>query len=130
MLSVLLLGAVALLAATPAASAAIHIDDVEVAETNGVTAATFTVRRTAGLLAGPTRAAFATTDASAHAPGDYHAASGTLFFDGLLLGGSQVQQITVTVQGDALDEPTETFRVVLSGPEVSSGVGSAAQISA
>ncbi|MGH2944150.1 MAG: Calx-beta domain-containing protein, partial [Solirubrobacteraceae bacterium] len=123
MLSALLLGAVALLAAAPAASAAVYIDDVEVAEGNGATAATFTVTRTAGLLAGPTRASFATADASAHAPGDYNAASGTVFFDGLLLGGSQVQRITVTVQGDGLDEPTETFRVVLSGNEVTGGVG-------
>jgi Calx-beta domain len=122
-LSALLLGAVALLAATPAASAAIHIDDVEVAETNGATVATFTVTRRAGLLAGATRASFATTDASAHAPGDYHAASGTLFFDGLLLGGTQVERVGVTVQGDAIDEPTETFRVVLSGDEVAGGVG-------
>ena len=122
----LLLGGVLVLALAPAAAqASVTISDASVTEINGDGAvATFTVTRSAGLLTGNVDIGFATADGSAHAPGDYTAVSGTLFFGSLPLGGTQQQSISVPVTGDALDEPAETFAVVLSGSsEIADGEG-------
>jgi hypothetical protein len=117
------LGALALGIGAPAAHATIEINDTQVSETNGTVSATFTVTRTAGLLAGATSASFATVDGSARAPGDYTAASGKLTFPAALLGATQTQQLTIAVNGDGIDEPAEQFHVVLSGDEVTKGDG-------
>lgn len=116
MLRTLLLGAAALAAGAPSAHAAIDIGNASVVETNadGVVAS-FTVKRSAGLLTGSATVAFSTADGSARAPGDYAAASGTLFFGSLPLGGEQTQQVHIAVKPDGIDEPSETFRVLLSG---------------
>jgi hypothetical protein len=121
----LLLGGVVVLALAPAAAhAAVTIDNVSVAEGNGGdVVATFTVTRTGGLLTGGTTVGFATGDGSAHAPGDYTGYSGSLNFGSLPLGGTQTQQVPVTVKGDVLHEPDETFRLVLSGSEVGDAQG-------
>ena len=122
----LLLGGVLVLALAPAAAqGSVTISDASVTEINGDGAvATFTVTRSAGLLTGSVDIGFATADGSARAPGDYTAVSGTLFFGSLPLGGSQQQSISIPVTGDALDEPAETFAVVLSGSsEISDGEG-------
>ena len=111
------------LVAPAAAQASIGVDDVKVAEGDGGAVATFTLTRSAPLLGGAVTVAFATADATAHAPADYEAASGTRTFPGALLGGTQTQQVAVPIAGDRLDEPNESFRLVVSGPEVVDGEG-------
>jgi CSLREA domain-containing protein len=54
---------------------------------------------------------FATAASTATSPADYTAASGSLTF----APGMTTQTITITVQGDLLDEPDETYFVDLSG---------------
>jgi len=104
--------------AAPAAHAGVTVGDVQVTETNGNATATFRVTRSAGILTGPATIHFSTVDGTAHAPGDYAAVSGDLQFGSLPLGGTQIQEVPVTVVGDRLDEPAETFRLVLSGPDI------------
>jgi hypothetical protein len=116
-------GVAGLAIGAPAAQAAINIDDVTVAETNGEVDATFTVTRSYGLFAKAVEVGYTTVDGSAHAPGDYQAQSGALTFPSSFLGGTQTRQITVQVNGDTLDEPTETFSVALSGAELGKAVG-------
>ena len=125
MLELLLGGVLALALAPAAARADVTISDVTVTETNAAGAvATFTVTRTIGLFTGAVDIGFATADGSARAPVDYEPVFGTLHFGSALLGGPpQVQQVPVAVKGDALDEPSETFRLVLSGPELADGEG-------
>jgi hypothetical protein len=85
--------------------------DVQVNEGNaGTVAATFSVVRTGG--AGTTAiVSYATVDDSATAGSDYVAQSGTLTF-----GPSTTSlPISVTVNGDTVDEPNERFVVRLSG---------------
>lgn len=115
-------GGVALLMPT-AAQASITVDDVRVTEGDGGVTATFTIVRDAPLLAGATTVGFATLDATATAPADYEDTRGTLSFPGALLGATQTQQVAVPIAGDLLDEPNESFRLVLSGREVTTGVG-------
>src|SRR5262249_15182835 len=55
---------------------------------------------------------FATSDGSAHQPGDYTAIAGTL----TIPAGSPSGTISVSVNGDTLDEVNETFLVTLSNP--------------
>ena len=55
---------------------------------------------------------YATVDETAHAGEDYVAASGTLHF----AAGETNKQITITILDDALKEPEEQFRLVLSNP--------------
>jgi hypothetical protein len=91
---------------------ALRINDVSVVEGNtGAAAATFTVTLSVA-SAEPVTVAYATADGSATAGSDYQAASGTLTF----APGETVKTITVLVNGDPLDEPTETFFVNLSSP--------------
>lgn len=123
MLELLLAGALVLGLAPAAAQAAVTIDDVEVVEANQDVTATLTITRTGGLLTGNTTVEFSTTDGSARAPGDYAPVSGSMFFGSLPLGGTQQQQLAITVKGDALDEPAESFRVLLSGNDVADGEG-------
>lgn len=104
------------------AGASIAVDDVQVSESG---AATFTVARQAGLLAPQVTVSLRTVDGSAVAPADYVAVSGALTFDALPLGGSQSRQVSVPITPDALDEPDETFRLVVAGAEVVDGEGTA-----
>lgn len=121
-LCALLAGALGLLAPA-AAHAAIVVNDVTVTEGNGGAVATFTLTRDAGLLAAERTIAFATGDGSARAPGDFGAVSGSLTFPAVILPETQVRQINVQVAGDRLDEPSEDFRLLLSGIEVADGEG-------
>ncbi len=59
----------------------------------------------------PVSVGYATADNSASAPADYAAASGTLDF----AAGQTSKQVTVLVNGDALDESNETYFVNLTG---------------
>jgi len=114
----LVLGMLLASLAAPAAHAGVTVGDVQVTETDGNATATFRVTRSAGLLTGPATIHFSTVDGTAHAPGDYAAVSGDLQFGSLPLGGTQIQEVPVTVVGDRLDEPAETFQLVLSGPDI------------
>jgi uncharacterized repeat protein (TIGR01451 family) len=89
------------------------IDDVTVTEGDaGTVDAVFTVSLSA--TSGQVIAVdYATGDGSAVAPGDYTAvATTTLTFN----PGVLTRTISVTVQSDLLDEPTETFLVNLANP--------------
>jgi len=55
---------------------------------------------------------FASADGTATTPGDYTATSGSLTF----APGATTQTITVPVVGDTINEPNETFTVILSAP--------------
>jgi hypothetical protein len=94
------------------ATPSISIGDVSVAElTAGAVPATFAVTMSA--VSGRTVTVdYATSDVTATAPGDYSTTSGTLTFD----PGQTVKTIVVDVQGDALNEATETYHVTLSNP--------------
>lgn len=61
----------------------------------------------------PVSVAYATADGSATAPGDYAATSGTL----VLAPGETSSAIAVATAADDLDEPDESFSVVLSSPQ-------------
>lgn len=70
---------------------------------------TFTVTKS-GTATAPVSANFATADGSAVAGNDYNAASGTLTF----APGDTTKTITVSTIDDNINEPTESFSVVLS----------------
>ena len=55
---------------------------------------------------------YTTTDGSAGSPADYTPASGTLVF----AADQTSQTVAVPIVPDAIDEPNETFSLVLSGP--------------
>jgi M6 family metalloprotease-like protein len=87
------------------------IDDVAVIEPDGGTAtAGFTVTLTAA-SASPVTIGYATADVSATAGSDYVAASGTVTF----APGETSKPLSVTVNGDTIPEPGESFNVFLSG---------------
>ncbi len=94
-------------------SAVISVDDVAVTEgDSGVVALVFPVR-----LSRPVDVAvqfsYATVDGTATAiTGDYQSATGTVTF---VLGGSLTGSVTVSVAGDLVAEPSETFRLALTG---------------
>lgn len=117
-----LLGA-ALTWAAPASANSIDIGDAQVTESAGAVSAIFTITREASLFSGETSVYFETQDGSATSPADYAAMSGTVAFGGAGLGGTYTQQIAVPIKADALDEIDETFRVMISGPEVNDGRG-------
>ncbi len=81
------------------------VDDVTVLEGNaGTVAATFTV--TLNTVSGRSVSVdYATANNSAVSPADYAAAGGTLTF----AAGQVSKQVTVMVNGDALDEANETY---------------------
>jgi len=91
---------------------AISINDVTVTERNsGTTNAIFTVSLSA-TYPQPVTVNFATANGSATAGSDYTATNGVLTF----APGSTSQSFAVTVFGDTLNEPNETFFVNLSSP--------------
>ncbi len=88
------------------------VDDVTVLEgDSGTVDATFTVRLNVPSGREVT-VNYATANGSAVAPGDYAPASGPLAF----APGETTKSVTVTVNGDLLDEANETFFVNLTSP--------------
>jgi hypothetical protein len=98
--------------APPAASAAtlpsVSVSDVSVIESNGTTTAVFTITQDKG---GKSTIRFATADDTATNPSDYVARTGSVRFAGKKL----TRTVSVTVIGDTLDEPDETFLLELTG---------------
>jgi hypothetical protein len=92
---------------------------------SGTTAFSFTVTLSGGVSGGFT-VPYSTSDGSATtADGDYTAASGTLTFSGT---DGETETVTVSVTGDTVVEPDETFTVSLGTPSnasvsVSDGTG-------
>ena len=87
------------------AGSAISIADTSVTEgTGGTSTLSFTVTLNAPSDE-PVSVEFETADDSATAPADYTSASGTVTF----APGDTSETVSVTVQGDALDEPDETL---------------------
>jgi hypothetical protein len=88
------------------------INNVTVAEGDtGTTPIAFTV--TLSAASGQTVTVnYASADATATAPADYAAVSGTLTF----APGITTQQVATTVSGDTLEEANETFQINLSAP--------------
>jgi uncharacterized repeat protein (TIGR01451 family) len=60
----------------------------------------------------PVTVSYATADGTAKQPGDYAAASGSLTF----APGETSKSVAVAVNGDLIEEPSETFALVLSSP--------------
>ena len=106
---------------TATSPATLSISDRTVSEgDSGTINATFTVTL-AGSVMQPVSVAFAASGVTAGEGTDFNAASGTLNF-----ASASSQTITVQVRGDKLDEPNETFQVVLSNPTnaaISDGTG-------
>ncbi len=96
-------------AATPPT---LSIGDASAAEGNsGTTPLTFPVTLSAAASQAVT-VHYTTSDGSATAPSDYAAASGTLTF----AAGEKTKTIAVSVVGDLVMEPDESFTVTLSSP--------------
>jgi hypothetical protein len=94
--------------ATAAGVGNISINDVTIAEGNsGTKVATFTVSHTGGAFS----VNYATANSTATAGSDYLAASGTLSF----ADGTSTQTVSVTINGDTIYEPNETFFLNLTG---------------
>lgn len=90
----------------------LSVDDVSVTEgDSGTVPATFTVTL-APPSTRPVTVGFTTVNGTALAPGDYTAAAGTVTFE----PGQTSQPVTVDVRADLVDEPGETFSVVLGTP--------------
>jgi hypothetical protein len=90
----------------------LSIADVSLLEGNsGTTSMVFTVTLSAASSLNIT-AGFATANASATAPSDYIATSGTVSFN----PGITTRTITVNINGDTDFEPDETFTLTLSNP--------------
>ncbi|GLZ41011.1 Calx-beta domain-containing protein [Actinokineospora sp. NBRC 105648] len=88
----------------------LSVNDVTLVEPDsGPATATFTVSLT-GPSPSPVTVDFVTANASATAPADYTAATGSLTF----APGELSRPVAVTVLGDTLDELTENFRVTLA----------------
>jgi hypothetical protein len=96
------------------------ISDVSKSETNADNAFNFTVTLSQALAESAT-VAFATSNGTAIAPGDYTATSGTLTF----APGQTTAVISVTVKGDQNVEPNETFSVMLSNNSSNTEIGDA-----
>ena len=92
----------------------LSIADADVVEgDSGTSAALFPVRLSFALDR-PVTASYSTADGTAAAPGDYLRQSGTVTFQ----AGSTVQNISIPVAGDLLNEPNETFSLSLSNSTV------------
>ena len=91
----------------------LSINNVTVTEGNtGVLNAVFTLKLSAA-SGQNVSVKYQTTDATATAPADYAARLlTTLVFS----PGQTSKMVTVSIKGDTLDEPNETFKLVLSGP--------------
>ncbi len=98
------------------AEPALKINDVKRDEGNGPESNTytFTVTKTGG-SASPVTVDYATADGSAAQPGDYASAAGTLPFAPSSPSELETQTVSVTVNPDTTFEPSETFKVNLSG---------------
>ncbi|MFH1120176.1 MAG: Calx-beta domain-containing protein, partial [Bacteroidota bacterium] len=92
-------------------SASVAIDDVTVDEADGT--ATFTVTLTGNIQDNLT-VNYATANNTALSASDYSATSGTLTFLAGSLNGSTLS-VVVPITNDNIAEPTETYRVNLSG---------------
>jgi len=96
--------------AVAAALPGITIDDVVVTEGDaGTVSAVFTLTSSAR---GKASVAYATGEGSAQSPADFLARKGTVRF----AGNKLTRKISITVNGDLLDEKDETFVVRLSSP--------------
>ena len=96
----------------PTVTPALAVDDVALVEgTGGTTPATFTVRLSS-LAAQAVTVSYTTANGTAVAPGDYAAASGVLTF----APGASARTVPVSVVGDAVVEPDETFSLQLTSP--------------
>jgi hypothetical protein len=92
------------------------VDDATVAEgDSGTTQVTFTITTTGLGLLGSASIDYATADATATAPGDYAATTGTATVSNLL-GGSGSTTVKVDVNGDTTPERDETFQLLLGNP--------------
>jgi subtilisin family serine protease len=90
----------------------VAINDITLVEGNaGTSQAIFTLTRV-GSTAAALSVSFATSDGTATAGSDYVAASGTA----TIAAGQTTTTIAVTINGDNLVEPNETFNVNLSDP--------------
>ena len=96
------------------APSGLSVNDVTITEGNsGTVAATFTVSLDVPNGHEVTRVDYATADRSAAAGSDYVAASGELIF----AGGETTKAVTVTVNGDLLEEVNETYVLDLFSPD-------------
>lgn len=95
------------------ATTTVSVNDVSITEGDSLTKSlTFTITRS-GSLASSSSVKYATADGTAVAPGDYTAkALTTVSF----AAGQSVKTVTVTIKGDTVVEPDESFEVVLSAP--------------
>lgn len=64
---------------------------------------------------------YATSDGTAHAPGDYHSSSGTLTFNAGNTAQTLTQTFTVQTVDNGMATPDENFSVQLSKPSYSGG---------
>jgi len=88
----------------------LRIADVSVVEGHsGRRTATFTVTLSSAST-GPVTVNYSTVDGTASSPSDYVAASGSLTF----AAGETTKTITISVKGDRLGEPNETFFINLT----------------
>ncbi len=93
--------------------ARLSIDDPDVEEgDSGTTSIAFTITRE-GALDGYSWVMYATANGTAVAPVDYQAVAGALVGFG---PGESQKAVMVVVNGDTVEEPDETFRMVLSSP--------------
>jgi hypothetical protein len=97
----------------PSSTPQLSVLDVNLPEgDSGTTSATVTVTLSPS-SASQVTVDYATADGTATAGTDYAAQSGTLTF----AAGQTVRTIQVGVNGDTVDEPDETFQVMLSNPQ-------------
>jgi Ca2+-binding RTX toxin-like protein len=97
----------------PAPKPTIRIADAGILEGNtGTRALSFRVTLSSS-SADPVTVHWATFNGSATAPSDFAAASGTVTF----APGQTTQTITVTIKGDRVREPNQTFTVRLDNPQ-------------
>jgi hypothetical protein len=94
------------------APTSVSIADVTIVEGTGGTSTAFFGVTLAAQSGQVVTVDFATADGTATAPADYAAQSGTLSF----APGVTARTIDVSVVGDAVDEPDETFTVNLTNP--------------
>jgi len=92
----------------------LSVNDVSVSEgaTATTTTATFAITRS-GNTAGPSSVTYATANGTATAGSDYTAAAATTV---TFAPGETSKPVSVTVTGDNVDEPNETFLLKLSSP--------------
>jgi hypothetical protein len=106
--------------ATAATLPSVSVNDVSLTEgTGGTVTAVFTITQD---KRGKSTISFATADDTATSPADYVARSGSVRFAGKKLS----RTVAVTVIGDALDEPDETFFLELThatGATITDGEG-------